>query len=153
MLEALLSQPEGLDEHLAQALGRCQRMDRALGVELSALEKKMHDETSNIPEVARLTTIPAVGERVATMIHARVGDVRRFRSARELASYAGLVPSVWQSDKAHRTGGITKEGSPQLRSVLSVSPKRLRRSGRLLSGFTPCERAARLPWSQRRVTF
>lgn len=118
MLEALLSQPEGLDEHLAQALERCQRMDRALGAELSALEKKMHDETSTIPEIARLTTIPAVGERVAMMIHAWVGDVRRFRSARELASYAGLVPSVWQSDKAHRTGGITKEGSPQLRSVL-----------------------------------
>ncbi|MBK7583381.1 MAG: IS110 family transposase [Myxococcales bacterium] len=80
----------------------------------------MHDETSTIPEIARLTTIPAVGERVATMIHAWVGDVRRFRSARELASYAGLVPSVWQSDKAHRTGGITKEGSAQV----ACGPKR-----------------------------
>ena len=66
----------------------------------------------------RLLTTPAVGERVALMVYAWVGDARRFRNARELGSYAGLVPSVRQSGEKQTLGGITKMGSPQLRSVL-----------------------------------
>jgi transposase len=59
-----------------------------------------------------------VGEKVALMIYAWVGDVTRFRSARELASYAGLVPTVGQSGSTQSLGAITRMGSPQLRSVL-----------------------------------
>ena len=66
-------------------------------------------------------TIPSVGEKVALVIYAWFGDVTRFRGARELASYAGLVPSVRQSGKSETLGGITRMGSPQLRSMLVQS--------------------------------
>ena len=55
---------------------------------------------------------------IATTLYATVGDIRRFRSARELCSYAGLVPSARQSGDVERMGRFTKQGYGALRSVL-----------------------------------
>ncbi len=97
LLATLLSQPAGLDEQLAHTLERCERMHETLSHELAQLETTIRDETRDIDPIERLKTIPAVGEWTATTIYAWVGDVSRFPSARHLAAYAGLVPSVWQS--------------------------------------------------------
>ena len=59
-----------------------------------------------------------MGDRVAAEIYASVGDATRFRNASQLASYAGLVPSVHQSAASQTMGRITKEGSHSLRRVL-----------------------------------
>jgi transposase len=59
-----------------------------------------------------------VGDWVAIAIYAAIGDIGRFRNARVLTSYAGLVPSVHQSGETLRSGGITKTGPPGLRSLL-----------------------------------
>lgn len=71
-----------------------------------------------IDVVQRLQTIPSIGERVALAIYATIGDVRRFRTARELTAYAGLVPSVRQSGSKLVLGNITGDGSPRLRRNL-----------------------------------
>ncbi|MGH7282282.1 MAG: transposase [Polyangiaceae bacterium] len=47
-----------------------------------------------------------------------MGDISRFRNARLLTAYAGLVPSVHQSGESTRSGPITKEGSSARRSVV-----------------------------------
>ena len=86
--------------------------------QLKQIEETIRAETRNVPAIERLKTIPAVGDQVATRIYAWVGDVKRFPNARMLASYAGLVPSVRQSGETCRNGGVTKQGSPPLRSVL-----------------------------------
>ena len=44
-----------------------------------------------------------------------MGDVNRFRSGGHLCSYAGLVPSTYNSGGVTRHGGITREGSRWLR--------------------------------------
>jgi transposase len=62
-----------------------------------------------------LTTIPGVGTFLACLLVAAIGDVRRFRDASALTSYAGLVPSVHQSGGTLYRGHITKQGSPLLR--------------------------------------
>ena len=76
--------------------------------------------TRRTPEGNRLALAgrSGAGGGDGLMVYAWVGDVGRFRSARELGSYAGLVPSVRQSGEKQVLGGITKMGSPQLRSVL-----------------------------------
>jgi transposase len=51
-------------------------------------------------------------------IIAEIEDILRFPSYRNLASYAGLVPSVDASAEKIRTGRITKQGSPYLRTAL-----------------------------------
>jgi transposase len=107
-----------LDAHQAEALELCARQEQALRMELRRIEKTLFAEARRIDAVRRLRTIPAVGAWVALAIYAGVGDIRRFRTARLLTSYAGLVPSVHQSGESLRTGGITKEGSAELRRVL-----------------------------------
>ena len=118
MREVLLEQPDGIDAYLDDTLDRCQRMHETLTVELQALEQTIFDETAEVDAIVRLKTIPAVGPWVATTLYAWIGDVRRFSSARKLASYVGLVPSVWQSSDMKRSGGITKQGTPMLRTAL-----------------------------------
>jgi transposase len=118
LVASALKEPEGISETLAQSLDLCRRLHSALSMELEQIDALLHERAKASEEVQRLMTIPAVGERVALMIHAWVGDVTRFKSARELASYAGLVPSVRQSGSTHSLGGITRMGSPALRSML-----------------------------------
>ena len=115
---ALLSLPEGLDQHLLEALARCQRMYETLACDLKQLEADLLREAGGIDAVRRLQTIPGVGPWVALTIYAWVGDVSRFRDARSLTAYAGLVPSVWQSGESLRQGGITRQGARALRSML-----------------------------------
>jgi transposase len=65
-----------------------------------------------------LMTIPGIGPIVAMNMVAEIEDVSRFPSYRHLASYAGLVPSLDSSGGKERTGRITKQGSPHLRTAL-----------------------------------
>ena len=48
----------------------------------------------NDPIAKLLMSVPGIGAIVAMTIVAEVGDISRFRSYRNLASYAGLVPSL-----------------------------------------------------------
>lgn len=43
---------------------------------------------------------------------------RHFDNRRELAAYAGLAPTPWQSGKIDREQGISKAGNPRLRTTL-----------------------------------
>jgi len=54
-------------------------------------------------------------------IYAWVGDVARFHTARQLCSYAGVVPGVRQSGESSVNGAITKQGSSQLRRILVLA--------------------------------
>ena len=121
LLETCIANPDGMDATLAVSVQLCQRMHATLSQELVQIDALLDAKAKTIDSVKRLQTIPAVGKRVALMIYAWVGDVTRFRNARELASYAGLVPSVSQSGESTVLGRITRTGSPQLRSTLVQS--------------------------------
>ena len=43
---------------------------------------------------------------------------RHFDNRRQLASYAGLVPTPWQSGSVDREQGVSKAGNPRLRAIL-----------------------------------
>src|SRR5215208_7062131 len=46
------------------------------------------------------------------------GLFRRFANRRQLAAYAGLAPSPWQSGRVDREQGIAKSGNPRLRTAM-----------------------------------
>jgi transposase len=69
-------------------------------------------------QLERLQTVPGVGPIVALTALAAFSDIRRFPSARHAASYAGLVPSTYDSGERVRHGRITRRGSNELRSML-----------------------------------
>ena len=59
---------------------------------------------------------------------AEIGDISRFGSARKLASWAGLTPTVRGSDLTVRHGHISKQGSAWLRWVLNQAAQTAKRS-------------------------
>lgn len=117
-LHDALQNPDGLDALIADRVEQCERVHLMLTAELQRVDANIHAIAKKSDVVKRLQTIPAVGEKVAVALYAWIGDVTRFPDARRLCSYAGLVPSVRQSADTTRLGGITKEGSSQLRRLL-----------------------------------
>jgi transposase len=66
-----------------------------------------------------LRTIPGVGEMVCWGFLSETPDVRNFDNARQLAAFAGLNPSVYESGTSVRgRGSISKTGSSALRKLL-----------------------------------
>ena len=58
------------------------------------------------PQVKVLTQLPGVSPFTALVILAEIGDVSRFGSARKLASWAGLTPTMRGSDRVAHYGHI-----------------------------------------------
>ena len=65
-----------------------------------------------------LETIPGVGRKKAEVVVAYMDDPHRFQNARQVSSYAGMVPRRYQSGEMDRQGRIHKRGPRQLRSAL-----------------------------------
>ena len=87
-------------------------------------------------------TIPGVSYTTGAQIVAEIGDIRRFRNAPALVSYAGLSSSVNQSGKFDSGGGpITKHGSPYLRRALWLAANRARQYDPSLGAFYERKRA------------
>jgi len=59
---------------------------------------------------------------------AEIGDITRFGSARKLASWAGLTPTVRGSDLKVRYGHISKQGSAWLRWAMNQAAQTAKRS-------------------------
>jgi transposase len=68
--------------------------------------------------VAWLRCFRGIDTVTAVCLVAELHDFRRFRSARELASYVGLVPSERSSGERERRGSITKAGNRHVRRLL-----------------------------------
>jgi transposase len=90
---------------------RLQEQIKPLTKRIRALVKENH--TAQL-----LMTIPGIGPITAMFIIGEVEDISRFRSYRNLASYAGLVPCLDSSAGKEKMGRITKQGSPYLRTAL-----------------------------------
>lgn len=69
-------------------------------------------------DVGIVSSVPGVGRHSAEAIVAEIGDVKQFVDGDHLASWAGLVPSVYQSAGKFVLGHITKTGSKWLRRIM-----------------------------------
>lgn len=85
---------------------------------LKAVEEAMDDAWSFDESVLRLQTIPGVGRIVAYTIVASLGEVERFSCSKQVAAYAGLVPTERSSGEVVVRSGITHEGRSELRGAL-----------------------------------
>src|SRR5439155_644357 len=69
-------------------------------------------------DVVLLQTVPGLGPRTAETVAAYLHDAPRFRSAKQVSAYSGLVPRQHQSGEMDRRGRITKRGPALLRKML-----------------------------------
>jgi transposase len=67
------------------------------------------------PGYAALQTIPGIGQVLAAVFLAEIGDVYRFTGPDKLASWCGLTPKHHESDTHVHRGRITKQGSRLVR--------------------------------------
>ncbi len=66
---------------------------------------------------AVLMKLKGIGPEFAAVLWLE-GLFRRFANRRQLAAYAGLAPSPWQSGSVDREQGISKSGNPRLRTTM-----------------------------------
>src|SRR5256714_10844387 len=107
----------------------------ALETVTDRLDWEIHQRARSGPRVKVLTQLPGVGPFTALVILAEVGDVSRFGSARKLASWAGLTPTVRGSDRAAHYGHISQHGSVWLRRVLCEAAQTAKRSPQFAATF------------------
>jgi transposase len=92
------------------------RVDR-----LAAAIREAVPEWSLGPVATALMAMRGVDLITAVVVLAEIGDLSRFRGARDLMGYLGLVPSENSTGDSVRRGGITKAGNRRVRRVLIES--------------------------------
>jgi len=103
-------------DHLAQRL--------AVSKKLKAFVAKAPQREAEARAI--LKTAPGVGPVTAEVVLSELGDISRFRNAKTVCAYAGLVPVVRQSgEKKSKDLKITKQGSGLLRWALVEAAWRL----------------------------
>lgn len=113
-----------LPMHLEAEIGRLLDRIELILQQLKAVEKVRDDLLAVAPIDAALPACPAnlmqlrgIGPDFANVLWSE-GLYRHFGNRRELASYAGLAPTPWQSGTINREQGVSKAGNPRLRTVM-----------------------------------
>lgn len=98
---------------------------------IKAFDRSLDEKAQSNPSARLLMSAPGVGPVTALAYMATIDDPHRFKQSRQVGSYLGLVPSVYQSGETCHYGRITKHGDRMLRcylveaanSILGVSKK------------------------------
>lgn len=126
-LEALHQMHTQEENRLATAQplvrGSIEKVIALLDAEIAALKEQIRNHIDGHPglrEQARLLeSIPGVGEATIAQVLAVVGDLARFKSARQLAAFLGLTPRQHHSGSSVRgKTRMAKIGHAQLRKAL-----------------------------------
>jgi transposase len=107
MPECLLSLLAPLLDLIGILTEKIKEMDRSLKI------KAQKNEAARL-----LMTAPGVGPVTALSYLATLEDPSRFKKSRQVGSYLGLVPSLYQSGETCHHGRITKHGDAMLRTYL-----------------------------------
>ena len=66
---------------------------------------------------AMLVQLKGIGPEIAAVLWSE-GLFRRFDNRRQVAAYAGLAPTPWQSGSIDHEQGVSKAGNPRLRTTM-----------------------------------
>src|SRR5437899_606655 len=89
-----------------------------LDQQIGNLDRAVQQAAEVNPQAKLVMTQPGVGPNTALAFVLTIGDVRRFRRGKQVASYLGLIPCEESSGARQKLGAITKQGNRMLRSLL-----------------------------------
>ena len=86
--------------------------------QLEAVNKVLEEMILKVPHVEKLLAIKGVGNVTIVGFIAEVGDIRRFKSPKQIQKYAGLESVENSSGKHKGKSRISKRGRRKLRKIL-----------------------------------
>ena len=99
------------------ALERLIQIAGTLTATIDDYDGVIRERYQTLPYAKLLDTIPGIDCHSAVHIASAIGDIGRFPSDEELASYAGLAPQTYQSGDVRRDRGL-RHGDKLLRSLI-----------------------------------
>ena len=105
-------------EHAARRRDQLMRVVSELDAQIAELDGLLRQQVECRPDAKRLMTHPGVGPQTALGMVLTLGEVGRFGSGKQVASYLGLVPGEYSSGNRQRLGHISKQGSTLMRFLL-----------------------------------
>jgi transposase len=88
---------------------------KSVAAERDALLKPAGDEA--VSPAAMLVRLKGIGPETAAVLWSE-GLFRQFDNRRQVAAYAGLAPTPWQSGSLDHEQGVSKAGNPRLRATM-----------------------------------
>jgi transposase len=116
--------PPHLKAQITRELDRLElllKQIEAVEIERDALISAMKPEGMNADAVrsppAMLINLNGIGSEIAAVLWSE-GLYRSFANRKQVAAYAGLAPTPWQSGSVAHEQGVSKAGNPRLRTTM-----------------------------------
>src|SRR2546429_2914936 len=156
-LQALTRHLENLLETRQQQLNRLEgpkpkgvikslrKLVAYLDAEIARTEKQIDDQIDSHPDLQQqcqlLESIPGIGRRTATKLLAEIEDISHYKSARQVAAYAGLTPKNNRSGTWRGKTRLSKTGNARVRKALFLPAMVAKQHNPIVRTF--CQRLAR----------
>jgi len=121
-----LQENKSVPKHLSPIVEGYGKSIAELRKQKNALDDVIADYENK--DVALLKSVPGIGEVSSKTYYAAISTIKRFKRAKQLTSYCGLVPSVFSSGERADYGHITREGRSEVRHVAVQSAHAILRS-------------------------
>ena len=155
-LQALTRHLENLLETRQQQLNRLEgsktkgvlkslrKLIAYLDSEITRTEKQIQEHSNNHPDLKQqcqlLESIPGIGKRTAAKLLAEVKDIEQYKSARQVAAFAGLTPRNNRSGTLRGKTRLSKIGNARLRKALFLPAMVAKQHNPIVRSF--CQRLA-----------
>jgi transposase len=155
-LQALTRHLENLLETRQQQLNRLEttttktvvkslrKLVAQLNAEIQRTEQQINDHVDRHPDLKQqcqlLESIPGIGKRTATRLLAEIEHISHYKSARQVAAYAGLTPRNNRSGTMRGQTRLSKTGNARVRKALFLPAMVAKRHNPVVRSF--CQRLA-----------
>ena len=155
-LQALTRHLENLLETRQQQLNRLEtattkevvkslrKLVTHLEAEIQRTERQINDHVDRHPDLRQqcqlLESIPGIGKRTATRLLAEIENISQYKSARQVAAYAGLTPRNNRSGTRRGQTRLSKTGNARVRKALFLPAMVAKRHNPVVRNF--CQRLA-----------
>jgi len=111
--------PEHLKAQIVRELDRLELLLEQIKAVEAARDKLLAtaQNAATPASAAMLLNLKGIGPEFAALLWSE-GLFRHFDNRRQVASYAGLAPTPWQSGSVDREQGVSKAGNPRLRTTM-----------------------------------
>jgi transposase len=113
--------------------------------EIKRTEQQINDHVDRHPDLKQqcqlLESIPGIGKRTATRLLAEIENISHYKSARQVAAYAGLTPRNNRSGTMRGQTRLSKTGNARVRKALFFPAMVAKQHNPVVRSF--CQRLAR----------